>query len=510
MRFVESVIQGSIILTNRKKNELLLELKTKGFKSFQEKKTFDDDMFDEQDRTNESLEKGFDYLLSMKLWSLTIEKVNELSIQRDAKRAELDSLASKSAETLWVEDLTSLENALFDFEAALEETQRSELESQQRTRKSVNSVASRRKTGPKPKKVVKKKPKHGADDDEASSENLSSSSDDDDDDVMDDSDYNDATPVKVKPRVKPITPSPTSSKPKHSLNPVQTMTTNTAPITKSTVPTTSVAHQKSLLAFFPSSSTALPNSSSLVEPTSSLDPIDISESPAPIKKQVKNSGKKSASKTTTPSNASKASSTAKKGTRTKSSKKKGNYEDIEDSDTSDVDFMEDDSDYEESGTSSSRKRTYSARKAPLSAISRASNSAPSKATPNVKVKTAATSSTKKTAKKVKVDDDEAIDLVDSESEPTNDDDSDYEEVKSKVRRRSSNANSVEKKLVEKKSTEELEIISPPLSFIPSTGSAMKTPLASSASLTEETPPSLMERLKARRLSGTPIVNPKAT
>ncbi len=60
MRFVESVIQGSIILTNRKKNELLLELKTKGFKSFQEKKTFDDDMFDEQDRTNESLEIGFD------------------------------------------------------------------------------------------------------------------------------------------------------------------------------------------------------------------------------------------------------------------------------------------------------------------------------------------------------------------------------------------------------------------------------------------------------------------
>lgn len=50
----------------------------------------------------------YDYLLGMKMWSLTLEKKNELLKKRDEKQAELDTLKKKSPSDLWQEDLDAL------------------------------------------------------------------------------------------------------------------------------------------------------------------------------------------------------------------------------------------------------------------------------------------------------------------------------------------------------------------------------------------------------------------
>ena len=77
VRFILAVISGSVIVSNRKKSELLQELKQKGFQPFVPQKKSEEDVVPEADAEEheDDLARGYDYLLSMKLWSLTMEKV---------------------------------------------------------------------------------------------------------------------------------------------------------------------------------------------------------------------------------------------------------------------------------------------------------------------------------------------------------------------------------------------------------------------------------------------------
>jgi len=56
--------------------------------------------------------QGFKYLISMKMWTLTDEKMDELSKLNDTKMQELEELRGTSLETLWERDLARLEDAL--------------------------------------------------------------------------------------------------------------------------------------------------------------------------------------------------------------------------------------------------------------------------------------------------------------------------------------------------------------------------------------------------------------
>lgn len=110
-----------MVVSNRKKTELLDELHQKGFKLFSERKGAkkEEEEGEEEEESpvgTVSLSSGYDYLLSMKIWSLTMERVKALTAERDEKRREVDVLTSKTAEDLWLEDLDCLEIALGDFE----------------------------------------------------------------------------------------------------------------------------------------------------------------------------------------------------------------------------------------------------------------------------------------------------------------------------------------------------------------------------------------------------------
>ena len=159
VRFLLAVIRGDIVVANRKKTELLNDLKRHGLKTFYEAKdrsknnnedgaagdgaAANDDDADTDETTaagGVSLERGYDYLLSLKLWNLTMEKVHELTAQRNEKRQELDELMATSAEALWLRDLETLEVALDDFDATFDEAKASELAAQKKAQKKAGIV----------------------------------------------------------------------------------------------------------------------------------------------------------------------------------------------------------------------------------------------------------------------------------------------------------------------------------------------------------------------------------
>jgi len=70
--------------------------------------SFDDESSDAK------LAKGYDYLLRMKIWNLTMEKVLQLWQELDErkKNREVDELDERSITDIWVEDLIAIEAAL--------------------------------------------------------------------------------------------------------------------------------------------------------------------------------------------------------------------------------------------------------------------------------------------------------------------------------------------------------------------------------------------------------------
>lgn len=56
--------------------------------------------------------RDFDYILGMKLWTLTKEKKEALLAERDKKLREVKDLEAKSPQQLWLDDLDGLSAAV--------------------------------------------------------------------------------------------------------------------------------------------------------------------------------------------------------------------------------------------------------------------------------------------------------------------------------------------------------------------------------------------------------------
>eukprot|EP00026_Physarum_polycephalum_P000381 Phypoly_transcript_00381.p1 GENE.Phypoly_transcript_00381~~Phypoly_transcript_00381.p1 ORF type:complete len:1577 (+),score=426.38 Phypoly_transcript_00381:657-4733(+) len=137
VRFILAVVNKEIIINNRKKADLLKELRDKNFDPFPTKSAKaktkvagndvaiesddeaeqgegeqEEDTKDKKASTADKSSKDYDYLLSMPLWNLTLEKVQELVRQRDDKSEELKVLLGTSAKQLWIHDLDELSAAM--------------------------------------------------------------------------------------------------------------------------------------------------------------------------------------------------------------------------------------------------------------------------------------------------------------------------------------------------------------------------------------------------------------
>lgn len=179
MRFILAVIKGELVVSNRKKKDILQDLKKQGYKTFsvkKEKKEDDAESTEEsptsnaivEDDATQALSSGYDYLLSMKLWNLTLEKVQELVRERDSKYDDLQQLQKKSPKDLWLIDLDALEVALHQFESALILEKNNELKAMNKSSK----IKSKSNNTSKKSKATKKKSKYSDEDDDDDSDNF--------------------------------------------------------------------------------------------------------------------------------------------------------------------------------------------------------------------------------------------------------------------------------------------------------------------------------------------------
>ena len=139
VRFITEVNKGDLSVRNRKRAEVLADLKKRGYAVFvavskkkmakgavaiEETDTPDDaaqegagavgpaeryGLNDGDDKTDAG---GYEYLLNMKIWSLTFERAKQLEEQMKAAKAELENLRKVGEKDMWVEDLTALEVAV--------------------------------------------------------------------------------------------------------------------------------------------------------------------------------------------------------------------------------------------------------------------------------------------------------------------------------------------------------------------------------------------------------------
>ncbi|KAL9226457.1 hypothetical protein vseg_002268 [Gypsophila vaccaria] len=126
VRFILGVVEGEIIVCKRKKAELVAELRKRGFTPMAEVKSVESVVGEPEDEvaaegseeirdTAESATGAltdFNYLLSMAISSLTIEKVKELCDKKDKLFSQMEELRNQSEKSLWWKDLDDLEKAL--------------------------------------------------------------------------------------------------------------------------------------------------------------------------------------------------------------------------------------------------------------------------------------------------------------------------------------------------------------------------------------------------------------
>ncbi|RVE59454.1 hypothetical protein OJAV_G00188610 [Oryzias javanicus] len=124
-RFILEKIQGTLVIENKPKKELIKMLQQMGYdsdpvKAWKEAQKKDEEVVEaEEEQEEEGPEKeeqssgpDYNYLLSMPMWFLTKEKKEELCKQRDAKMTELNTLKGKSPSDLWREDLAAFSEEL--------------------------------------------------------------------------------------------------------------------------------------------------------------------------------------------------------------------------------------------------------------------------------------------------------------------------------------------------------------------------------------------------------------
>ncbi|TWW81453.1 DNA topoisomerase 2-alpha isoform X1 [Takifugu flavidus] len=125
-RFILEKIQGTLVIENKPKKELIRMLQQMGYDSdpvkawkLAQEKNEEETVEEQEDEAKEEEASGpdYNYLLSMPMWFLTKEKKEELCKQRDAKLTELNTLKKRSPTDLWKEDLAAFSEELENSEA---------------------------------------------------------------------------------------------------------------------------------------------------------------------------------------------------------------------------------------------------------------------------------------------------------------------------------------------------------------------------------------------------------
>ena len=174
-RFIKMVVDGELVISRKKKQVLMEELYRLEFTPHSRivakfKQAYNDilgvsaaaeeESSDEEDASQDMRTGDFNYLLSMALWNLTYEKVEEILKETEKKQAQLAATRSTEASEMWEEDLISLETMLDRLEAEDEEQREEDRKLRKIHRLSVREA----KKGPKRRAKAKaaRKPRQQA------------------------------------------------------------------------------------------------------------------------------------------------------------------------------------------------------------------------------------------------------------------------------------------------------------------------------------------------------------
>ncbi|TCD61068.1 DNA topoisomerase 2 [Steccherinum ochraceum] len=113
-RFIQMIVDKELIISGRKKVDIVSELRKKNFRAFPKVKKIkaagevddvQDDDEDEEETAGGVASSDFDYLLNMAISSLTREKIDKLKQQAADKESELITLLKRKPSEIWNEDL---------------------------------------------------------------------------------------------------------------------------------------------------------------------------------------------------------------------------------------------------------------------------------------------------------------------------------------------------------------------------------------------------------------------
>ena len=96
MMFILGIINEEIIINKRSKDNITQQLENKEFKKMDSSNTFNED-------------GNYNYLISMPIYSLTLEKKIELEKDYNDKSKDYDELMNKQEKDIWLEELNEFE-----------------------------------------------------------------------------------------------------------------------------------------------------------------------------------------------------------------------------------------------------------------------------------------------------------------------------------------------------------------------------------------------------------------
>lgn len=137
IRFIEEFIEGKIQIIQKEDDEIVQQLEERGYPKF-------------GDEENED-KMTYNYLLFMRINSLTKRKIEELKTLHEKKLAEYNDLLSKSEKDLWKDDLYELRDAIEKFYKEYQERMAEEVTEQTKKKKVVptKKTTTTRKTAAK-------------------------------------------------------------------------------------------------------------------------------------------------------------------------------------------------------------------------------------------------------------------------------------------------------------------------------------------------------------------------
>jgi len=154
-RFVDMIIKRELVVSNRRKTDIVGELRSRDFRPFPREKAKARSVPDEAEEQDDAEAEAtgavsdYDYLLNMAIFSLTRERVERLIRERDETERQLKVLLARTPQNLWDEDLTEFLN---EWDGVLAEDERRAAN----TTSSAAMASGKKRRAPAKKPAVKK------------------------------------------------------------------------------------------------------------------------------------------------------------------------------------------------------------------------------------------------------------------------------------------------------------------------------------------------------------------